>query len=149
MTGLVELSLCRGISPFQSYLLHPNNVDAAESFRSSSIASIMVAQEPWPRSSASATIGMPAFIASANDATMIRGRNARNSAWLRRLETVDLLPIWRLADPGAARFSQRVPDYRSIQPSKFDRFYRNAPSTASLSFLERTLCGFRLCGLWG
>jgi len=60
MTGLVELSLCRGISLFQSYLLHSNNVDAAESFRSSSIASIMVAQEPWPRSSARATIGMPA-----------------------------------------------------------------------------------------
>jgi len=61
MTGLVELSLCRGISLFQSYLLHPNNVDATESFRSS----------------ATATIGMPAFIASANDATMIATRGTR------------------------------------------------------------------------
>jgi hypothetical protein len=93
MTGLVELSLCRGISLFQSYLLHSNNVDAAESFRSSSIASIMVAQ---------ATMAPKFRQRYDRDARLHRlgerrhhdrGRNARNSDWLRLLETVDLLPI--------------------------------------------------------
>jgi hypothetical protein len=91
MTGLVELSLCRGISLFHSYLLHPNNVDAAESFRSSSIASIMVAQ---------ATMAPKFRQRYDRDARLHRlgerrhhDRNARNSDWLRLLETVDLLPI--------------------------------------------------------
>ena len=71
MTGLVELSLCREISLFQSYLLHPDNVDAAESFRSSSIASIMVPQEPWPPKFRQRYNRYARFIASANEATMI------------------------------------------------------------------------------
>ena len=92
---------------------------------------------------------MPAFIASAYDAHD-RGRNARNSAWLGSLKRsvyciyVDCLcRLLDLASFGAAcfsrvpDFSQQVPDYVSVQPSKFDRFCRNAPSIHRiLSFLE-------------
>ena len=88
---------------------------------------------------------MPAFIASAYDAHD-RGRNARNSAWLGSLKRsvyciyVDYWIWLRSARRVFSRvpdFSQRVPDYVSVQPSKFDRFCRNAPSIHRiLSFLE-------------